>query len=264
MILEDNSTDWVWLKLLCLTIITALTFEHSQFDIRISELFYSHGQWLIQKDAQPYAFIFYDGPKASLILLALYLITVLILKYRQYPNSISKTNSSKLRKFIIPLSMREISYLLTILIVVPTSIALLKGVTHVSCPNHLTLFGGSLPYLNIWQNIVADTPAKCFPAAHASAGFSLYGLVFLPTLKKYRYRIFESVTVLGWTMGLYKMLFGDHFFSHTLVSMLLSLTIACALATFVFKDSITKKAKSVNSNKRQADNSLPDIETSNT
>ena len=248
MILEDDSTDWVWLKLLCLTIIAALTFEHSQFDIRISELFYSHGQWLIQKDAQPYAFIFYDGPKALLILLALYLITVLILKYRQSLHSTSTTNSSKLRKLIISLSTREISYLLTILIVIPTSIALLKGVTHVSCPNHLTLFGGSLPYLNVWQNIVANTPAKCFPAAHASAGFSLYGLVFLPTLKKYRYRIFESVTVLGWTMGLYKMLFGDHFFSHTLVSMLLSLTIACALSSLFFKKKTTSTAKSITLN----------------
>ena len=248
MILEDDSTDWVWLKLLCLTIIAALTFEHSQFDIRISELFYSHGQWLIQKDAQPYAFIFYDGPKALLILLALYLITVLILKYRHSLNSISATNSSKLHKFITPLSIREISCLLTILIVVPTSIALLKGVTHVSCPNHLTLFGGSLPYLNVWQNIVADTPAKCFPAAHASAGFSLYGLAFLPTLKKYRYKIFESVTVLGWTMGLYKMLFGDHFFSHTLVSMLLSLTIACALSSLFFKKRTTSTAKSITLN----------------
>ena len=248
MILEDDSTDWVWLKLLCLTIIAALTFEHSQFDIRISELFYSHGQWLIQKDAQPYAFIFYDGPKALLILLALYLITVLILKYRQSLHSTSTTNSSKLRKLIISLSTREISYLLTILIVVPTSIALLKGVTHVSCPNHLTLFGGSLPYLNVWQNIVANTPAKCFPAAHASAGFSLYGLVFLPTLKKYRYRIFESVTVLGWTMGLYKMLFGDHFFSHTLVSMLLSLTIACALSSLFFKKKTTSTIKSITLN----------------
>lgn len=245
MISEDNSTNWVWLKLLCLTIISALTFEHSQFDIRISELFYNNGQWLIQKDAQPYAFIFYDGPKALLILLALYLITILILKYRQSIPRTSTTNSSKLSKFIVPLSTREINYLLTILIIVPTSIALLKGVTHVSCPNHLALFGGSLPYLDVWQNIIADTPAKCFPAAHASAGFSLYGLVFLPTLKKYRYRIFESVTVLGWTMGLYKMLFGDHFFSHTLVSMLLSLTIACALASVFFKKTSTDTAKNM-------------------
>ena len=235
MTLENNSSHWMWLKLLCLTIIATLIFEHSQFDIRISEFFYTNGQWLVQKSAQPYAFIFYDGPKALLIMAAIYLLSVLIIKYRQPSNITSIIDDSKFRKFMIPLSVSEISYLLIILIVVPSTIALLKGVTHVSCPNHLTLFGGDLPYLNIWQNMLAKTDTKCFPAAHASAGFSLYGLAFLPTLHKYRYRIFEIVTVLGWIMGLYKMLFGDHFFSHTLVSMLLSLTIACALASLFLR-----------------------------
>lgn len=232
MTLENNSSNWMWLKLLCLTIIAALIFEHSQLDIGISELFYTNGQWLIQKGTQPYAFIFYDGPKALLILSAIYLITVLIIKYSQRSNNTSIINNSK---FIVPFSIREVSYLLIILIVVPSTIALLKGVTHVSCPNHLTLFGGDLPYLNIWQNMLAKTDAKCFPAAHASAGFSLYGLAFLPTLHRYRYRIFAIVTLLGWTMGLYKMLFGDHFFSHTLVSMLLSLTISSALTSLFFR-----------------------------
>ena len=226
---------WMWLKLLGLTVIATLTFEHSQFDIRISELFYTNGQWLIQKGAQPYAFIFYDGPKALLILSAIYLLAILIVKYRRPANKPFIANNSKFSQFIVPLSVREISYLLIILIVVPSTIALLKGVTHVSCPNHLTLFGGDLPYLNIWQNMLAKTDAKCFPAAHASAGFSLYGLVFLPSLHKYRYRIFAIVTALGWTMGLYKMLFGDHFFSHTLVSMLLALTVACALASLFLR-----------------------------
>ncbi len=235
MALENNLSAWMWLKLLCLTVIATLLFEHSQFDIRISELFYTNGQWLIQKGAQPYAFIFYDGPKVLLILLALYLITVLIVKYRQRSSSNSIHNKGRINKLIVPFSIREISYLLIILVVVPSTIALLKGVTHVSCPNHLTLFGGDLPYPNLWQSMLAKTDAKCFPAAHASAGFSLYGLAFLPTLYKYRYRIFEIVTVLGWTMGLYKMSFGDHFFSHTLVSMLLSLTIACALASLLLK-----------------------------
>ncbi|WP_201555743.1 PAP2 family lipid A phosphatase [Psychrobacter sp. 72-O-c] len=235
MTLENNSTDWVWLKLLCLTIIAALTFEHSQFDVRISELFYSNGHWLLEKGAQPYAFIFYDFPKLLLILLGVYLITILTWRYWQSRYSNTKLAKPFLFKPIAALSSRELGYLLITLIMVPTAIALLKGVTHVSCPNHLTLFNGDLPYLNLWQNIVAMTPAKCFPAAHASAGFSLYGLAFLPTLRQYRYKIFAIVTVLGWTMGLYKMLFGDHFFSHTLVSMLLSLTIACALATVFFK-----------------------------
>ena len=237
--LKAYSANWFWLKLLCLTIIATLTFEHSALDVRISELFYVNGHWLLEKGAQPYAFIFYDGPKALLIVLAIYLLIMLMIKYRQPVDANLSLNTVKPHRLMIPLPAREICYLLTIIILVPTSIALLKGVTHVSCPNHLTLFGGELPYLNLWQNMVANTPAKCFPAAHASAGFSLYGLAFLPTLHKYRYKIFAAVTVLGWTMGLYKMLFGDHFFSHTLVSMLLSLTIACALASIFFKRSTT-------------------------
>lgn len=234
MTLAKKSTDWMWLKLLCLTIIATLTFEHSQFDIRISELFYANGHWLLEKDAQPYAFIFYDFPKLLLILFGVYLITVLTWRYWQ--SRFTKTVNAK-AFFIRPiaaLSSRQIAYLLITIIIVPTVIATLKSFTHVSCPNNLSLFNGDLSYLNLWQNILAKTPAKCFPAAHASAGFSLYGLAFLPTLQKHRYKVFVIVTVLGWTMGLYKMSFGDHFFSHTLVSMLLAWTITCALAMVFF------------------------------
>ena len=263
MTLENHSKAWGWLKLLCVTIIATLVFEHSQLDIRISELFYSHGHWLLEKGAQPYAFIFYDLPKALLILLAVYLIAVLIIKYRQpLPNTASR-HRRKFDRFLLPLPIREIGYLLIIIAIVPASIATLKGFTHVSCPNDLVIFNGDLPYLNLWQNIVAATPARCFPAAHASAGFSLYGLAFLPTLKKYRYQIFTTVTVLGWTMGLYKMLFGDHFFSHTLVSMMLSLTIACALASLFFKHSITNKTKNTDNHKNCADIKLSKTEAPN-
>ena len=232
---NHHVTDWTWLKLLCLTIIATLLFEHTQLDMHISALFYRNGQWLLEKGAQPYAFIFYDAPKALLILFAIYLIAILAIKYKTPLNADFSLNHSKRSKYILPLSVREISYLLIVIIIVPTTIATLKSVTHVSCPNHLMLFGGDMPYLTLWRSMVEHTSAKCFPAAHASAGFSLYGLAFLPTWRKYRCRIFEAVTALGWTMGLYKMLFGDHFFSHTLVSMLLSLTIACALAVIFFK-----------------------------
>lgn len=230
MTLAKNSTDWVWLKLLCLTIIATLMFEHSQFDVRISELFYTNGHWLLEKGAQPYRFIFYDLPKLLLILFGVYLITTLTWRYWQsrYANTVNA--KALLIQPIAALSNREIGYLLITIIMVPTVIATLKSVTHVSCPNTLSLFNGDLPYLNLWQSIVAMTPEKCFPAAHASAGFSLYGLAFLPTLQKHRYKIFVIVTVVGWTMGLYKMMFGDHFFSHTLVSMLLAWTLACGLA----------------------------------
>ena len=74
MTLENHSMAWGWLKLLCLTILATLVFEHSQLDIRISELFYSNGHWLLEKGAQPYAFIFYDLSKALLIMVDLPLI----------------------------------------------------------------------------------------------------------------------------------------------------------------------------------------------
>lgn len=242
-VLNQYSSTWLWLKLLCLTIFATLAFEHSQIDIRISELFYNNGQWLLAKDAQPYAFIFYDLPKALLILLGIYLLIILIFKYKKGSTTAFDFKNTNLNKLIMPFSIGEISYLLIIIILVPSTTALLKSYTHVSCPNHLLIFGGDLPYLNLWQNRVAQTSAKCFPAAHASAGFSLYALIFLPTFYKYRYRIFVIVTAVGWTMGLYKMVFGDHFFSHTLVSMLLSLTIACALASVFFKRETTLNAK---------------------
>ena len=248
MTLDSNSTDWVWLKLLCLTIIATLTFEHSQFDVRISEIFYTNGHWLIEKGAQPYRFIFYDFPKLLLILLGIYLITTLTWRYWQSRYANTEITKPFFIRLISSLPSREIGYLLLVIIIVPTVIATLKSITHVSCPNHLTLFDGDLPYLNLWQSMVAMTPGKCFPAAHASAGFSLYGLAFLPTLRLHRYKIFAIVSILGWTMGLYKMLFGDHFFSHTLVSMLLSLTIACALASLFFKNTATNEGRNAQSN----------------
>ena len=234
MTLAKNTTDWMWLKLLCLTIIAALTFEHSQFDVRISELFYINGYWLLDKGAQPYRFIFYDLPKLLLILLGVYLIMILLWRYWQRHYARNLNAKVFFIRPVTALSSREIGYVLLLLIIVPTVISALKGLTHVSCPNHLSLFNGDLPYLNLWQNSLAKTPAKCFPAAHASAGFSLYGLAFLPTLRSYRYKILVIVTAVGWMMGIYKMAFGDHFFSHTLVSMLLSLTTACMFSSLFF------------------------------
>ena len=142
MTLENHSMAWGWLKLLCLTILATLVFEHSQLDIRISELFYSNGHWLLEKGAQPYALIFYDLPKALLILLAVYLITVLIIKYRQPLPDLASQHRRKFDKFLLPLPIREIGYLLLVLAIVPTTIATLKSVTHMSCPNDLVIFGG--------------------------------------------------------------------------------------------------------------------------
>ena len=230
MIRPSSATIKQLAILILLAISATLLVEHSPLDISISQLFYTNGHWLIEKGAQPYAFIFYDGPKLLLILFGVYLLIASLWRYWQSRQTTITATSPLIFRPIMALSSREIGYLLLVIIAVPTIIASLKSITHVSCPNHLYLFNGDLPYLSIWENIVAKTDAKCFPAAQASAGFALYGLAYLPTLYRHRLKIFIMVTALGWIMGVYKMSFGDHFFSHTLVSMLLSWSIACALA----------------------------------
>ena len=221
--------------LLILTLLSTVLFEHSQLDIIISQLFYSNGQWLLQKGAQPYAFLFYDFPKALLLLLGLALMLTLARRYWSHNWFNERSRSATwLPSLFANMTSRELGYLLFTIILVPTTIALLKSMTHVSCPNHLAVFNGDLPYLTIWQNILAQTPQKCFPAAHASAGFSLFGLAYLPHWRPQRRKIIIAVIIIGWIMGLYKMSIGDHFFSHTLVSMLLAWAGACGLAVLMF------------------------------
>lgn len=250
------------LLLLTLTIAATLLVEHSSLDIAISQLFFHHGHWLIEKAEQPYAFIFYDLPKALIILLGIGLMIALLSQYslknkghhkrisinhsKNYETNNALDNSAEFitpkRRWLYYFGSEELLFLLISLIVVPSMIASLKSVTHVSCPNHLTIFQGEYAYLTIWENILARTPAKCFPAAHASAGFSLYAIAYLPRLRQYRVRLITTVTCIGWSMGLYKMSIGDHFFSHTLVSMGLSWAIVCALAAVMFERNITSKS----------------------
>ena len=225
-----------------LALLSTLIFEHSQIDVAISNWFYSDGSWLIEKNTQPFRFIFYDFPKTLIILLGVYLLINLVLNKQPLVLSTQSSNlvpnrilSGKISRWLLPLNKRELSFLILTVLIVPSIIAALKGVTHVSCPNHLTLYNGEQPYLSLWQDIVSSSRAKCFPAAHASAGFALYAFAYLPRLYRYKVKIIIAVSLLGWIMGLYKMMIGDHFFSHTLVSMWLSWAIVYAMALLFFR-----------------------------
>lgn len=229
-----TSFKWYkWLLLIGLAILSTLIFEHSQIDVAISQGLFDDGHWLIEKKDQPFRFVFYDFPKALITGLGIYLLINLIVKKRYQSKSANKPTSEKSR-WLLPFNSTELGYLLLTIIMVPAIVAALKAFTHVSCPNHLTIFGGDIPYLSLWQDILAQTPAKCFPAAHASAGFALYAFAYLPRFHAYKTKIILAVTTLAWIMGLYKMMIGDHFFSHTLVSMWLAWAITYAMAGLFF------------------------------
>lgn len=223
---------------LILAIVATLLVEHSAIDVSISQLFYQgNGNWYLEKGSKIPDWIFYTGIKRLLIVFEVYIILawlqrVLMAKKPQHQLAQPLKIFNSLSRF----SNRELGYLAGVMILIPTVVATLKGITNVPCPNNLQLFGGKFEYLTLWQDIMSHSGQKCFPAAHASSGFALYAWAFLPSLKQKRWQIAIGVTLLAWIMGLYKMAIGDHFFSHTLVSMLMAWAICSGIAYRVFQN----------------------------
>jgi membrane-associated PAP2 superfamily phosphatase len=121
---------------------------------------------------------------------------------------------------------RGLWLLLLSLILVPATVGILKDTTNVACPRSLREFGGTLPYVHVFEAYpVQQRPARkqlCFPAGHASCGFALFALMYVFSSRRNRRLALAFGCTLGWLMGGYKMLIGDHFLSHTIVSMLLA------------------------------------------
>ena len=126
-----------------------------------------------------------------------------------------------------------IEYLLA-LIFVPLCIASLKKVTNTYCPNQLTVFDGIIPYVRLLESYPITANAvngRCFPAGHATIGFFLFIIYFCAfTLQKQHFRFYGIALgcIVGGIAGLYQMARGEHFLSHTLVSMILA-WLCCAV-----------------------------------
>ena len=80
-----------------------------------------------------------------------------------------------------------------------------------------------IAYRRLWEPHDASRPANAprgrgFPAAHASTGFFLMGLAALASSHRARVAWLITGSVVGWTLGLYQTVNGNHFLSHTLVT----------------------------------------------
>ena len=204
-------------------IATVIFFGVSEVDIYIQNLFYnfkSH-HWVLDKNLQPYKFIFYDGAKKFLIFIGiLFLISLFFRK-----SKIVKNYTKGI--LIVVLSA----------IVVPLTVGALKKSTNMPCPKDEVFYGGKMPRTAVWQQYKPPynkmPKIACWPAGHASGGFALMSLFFL--FKKRRNKILAlllGVTV-GWILGIYKMAIGDHFFSHTLITMEIAWLLILIIAFFV-------------------------------
>ena len=220
-----NLSKHILYSMYALTLI-AFLFETTNSDIWVQNLFFnaSNQTWIIDKYEEPYRFVFYLFPKYSIILLALSLIAFYFISCR--------------RKYAKHFQKRLLVVIFS-LIIVPSVIGGLKATTNGACPAQIELYGGDVPYVKAFElmpeSFESTKKYKCFPAGHASGGFALMSLLFLFYRAKYQYIAVVVAASIGWVMGIYKMLIGDHFLSHTLTTMTLSWLIICLIAAVVFR-----------------------------
>lgn len=208
-------------------VISVLFFEMTNVDVYVQNQLYDfsdhHWALVASRDGLIH-FIFYDGVKRLLVAFALF-IFIALLFYRHKP-WVSKQLPGLI---IVVLS----------LLIVPSVVSTLKSVTNVACPKALVNYGGEIPFVSVFEHYTKEQrpkkPQKCFPAAHASAGFSLLSLFFLGRTPRRRKQALAVALSVGWLMGGYKMLIGDHFLSHTVVSMVLAWLLINLIAVIVGK-----------------------------
>jgi membrane-associated PAP2 superfamily phosphatase len=208
---------------LLLIVLSLLFFQFTSADIWIEDFFYNAQthSWFLSKHEAFWKFVLYDGIKKVLLLLGVaILLTLLFLR----------------KKPLVQEYQKGLMIVLLAGILVPAFIGSLKAVTNTPCPCDLKIYNGKYPDVKVLESYPEDfvqkSKIKCWPAGHASGGFALMAFFFFFKTQKNRNRALFFGLVTGWSMGTYKMIIGDHFFSHTFMTMLFAWLIILIIAKF--------------------------------
>ncbi|HEY0824837.1 MAG TPA: phosphatase PAP2 family protein [Ramlibacter sp.] len=113
------------------------------------------------------------------------------------------------------------------------AVSLLKVSSGTSCPWELSEFGGIVPYASHWSLRPDGGVGHCFPAGHASSGFSFLGgyFAFRGHSQRQARLWLTGAAAAGLVFGLAQQWRGAHFMSHTLWSAVVCWTVAWAVHT---------------------------------
>jgi membrane-associated PAP2 superfamily phosphatase len=117
-------------------------------------------------------------------------------------------------------------------VLVPAVISTLKQASVAHCPWDLARYGGTEPYLRLFDALPLGVPAgHCLPAGHASTALWLVSLCvyWLPSRPSAARRVALLALLLGGLVGWMQQLRGAHFLTHTLWS----IWIACAVVLVI-------------------------------
>jgi membrane-associated PAP2 superfamily phosphatase len=206
-----DRTLWPAVALLAVTI---ALFEFTSLDLVLQDRFFdfASGHWRVDATNPVWRAFFYNGPKAAIIAVGVALAALAFGPERWRAR--------------LGCARRDVFVAFLTLSTVPALIGVGKNVSNVFCPSEIRRYGGNVPYVALCspypENDRPATRGHCFPAGHASGGFALLGLAWLRRTRRGWWGGLALGLGAGWAMGLYQMLKGAHYLSHTLVTMLVA------------------------------------------
>lgn len=121
-------------------------------------------------------------------------------------------------------------------IAVPLAISIMKQMSDSHCPWDLQRYGGSEPYVRLFEALPAGlAQGQCMPAGHASSALWMLSIAvfFVPRRLTRSAVVLAFFLALGLAVGWLQQLRGAHFLSHTLWSAWVALTIVMLIATCI-------------------------------
>ena len=119
---------------------------------------------------------------------------------------------------------------------VPLVTSLLKQASVSHCPCDLALYGGTEPYVRLFEALPSGALAgHCLPAGHASSALWLVavGVFWLPHSPHKAFAASACGLAAGFALGWLQQLRGAHFFTHTLWSMWIACAVVVATITIL-------------------------------
>jgi membrane-associated PAP2 superfamily phosphatase len=181
------------------------------------------------------AVFMHQSMKVALIAFGLALLALLVADY------------TILSGFLANDTRRGLRVAVASFIMVPLVTSALKSTSIHACPWDLERYGGTSPYLRLFESLPEHVAAgHCFPAGHASSGLWLaaFAVFWLPRRPMLAAASFVLGLMPGAILGWVQQMRGAHFLSHTLWSMWWAGLVIVVLARLLYSSATTELAGS--------------------
>ena len=211
-------------------------FQFTAVDLKLQDRLYDFTQqkWMVDKKDKWPRILFYTGPKVLIATLGGALLLATVVPARWLPAWAA-----------LPWPRRRVWAVVACLAAIPIIIGIVKSRSDIDCPWALDRYGGLNPYHHLFDPLPAGLEpncGKCFPAGHASGGFALMSLALLFDHRRARWIGIGVGMACGWIMGIYQLLNGAHFLSHTVATMLLAILLIQIVAWVFIRDNTGRDA----------------------